>query len=240
LTIEPRGDSSLTLADMIIRGTFDKTIHSLGTGKAPGPDGIPNEIIKFLPPETRSALFSLLCLLAHKSYTPPEWCHSTTCLLHKKGDPTLLDNYRPIALMKNLLKLWTALIKDAGSKYTETNGILSDQHDGFRKHPSIHDALSPIIMMMEDAKLYHKDFYVMYADFKGAFNAADHRIMFKHMRQFGMPPTFVDIGEHLYGDSSTDYITPYGPTPSIDINRGTLQGDTLSLLFTLFLEPFLS
>jgi hypothetical protein len=41
--------------------------------------------------------------------------------------------------------------------------------------------------MMEDAKLYHKDFYVMYADVKGAFNAADHRIMFKSMRQLGMP-----------------------------------------------------
>jgi hypothetical protein len=95
-------------------------------------------------------------------------------------------------------------------------------------------------MMMEDAKLYHKDFYVMYANFKGAFNAADHHIMFKHMRQLGMPPTFVDTCEQLHGVSSTDYITPYGPTPSIDINRGTLQGDTLSpFLFTLFLEPFL-
>jgi hypothetical protein len=77
---------------MITRDTFDKTITSLGTGKAPGPDGSPNEIIKFLPLATRSALFSLLSLLAHNTYTPPEWCHSTTCLLHKKGDPTLLDN----------------------------------------------------------------------------------------------------------------------------------------------------
>jgi hypothetical protein len=80
----------------------------------------------------------------------------------------------------------------------------------------------------------------MYADFKGAFNAADHRIMFKHMRQLGMPSTFVDTCEHLYGVSSTEYVTPYGPTPSIEINRGTLQGDTLSpFLFTLFLKPFL-
>jgi hypothetical protein len=142
--------------------------------------------------------------------------------------------------MNNLLKLRTALINDAGSTYVETHGILSDQQDGFRKHRSIHDALSSIMMMMEDAKLYHKDFYVMYADFKGAFNAADYRIMFKHMRQLGMPPTFVDSCEHLYGVSSTEYITPYGPTPFIDINRGTLQGDTLSpFLFTLFLEPFL-
>jgi hypothetical protein len=80
----------------------------------------------------------------------------------------------------------------------------------------------------------------MYADFQGAFNATDHRNMFKHMRQLGMPSTFVDTCEHLYGVSCTDYITPYGPTPSIDINRGILQRDTLSpFLFTLFLEPFL-
>jgi hypothetical protein len=184
---------------MITRDTFDKTLNSLGTGKAPGPDGFPKEIIKFLPPATRSALFSLLSLLAHKSYTPPEWCHSTTCMLQKKGDPTLLDNYRPIALMNNLHNLWTALIKDACSKYTETHGILSDQQDGFRQHHSIHDALlSSTIMTMEGAKLHNKDIYVMYADFKGAFNAADHRIMFKHMRQFGMPSTFMDTstGSH--------------------------------------------
>jgi hypothetical protein len=54
--------------------------------------------------------------------------------------------------MNNLLKLWTALIKDTGSKYAETHGILSDQPDGFRHQRSIHDALSSIIiMMMEDA-----------------------------------------------------------------------------------------
>jgi hypothetical protein len=93
---------------------------------------------------------------------------------------------------------------------------------------------------MEDAKLHNKDIYVMYADFKSAFNAADHRIMFKHMRQLGILSTFVDTCEHLYGVSSTDHITSYGSIPSIDINRGTLQGDTHSpFLFTLFLEPFL-
>jgi hypothetical protein len=95
-------------------------------------------------------------------------------------------------------------------------------------------------MTMEDAKAQNKDIYVMYADLKGAFNADDYNIMFKHMRQLGMPPTFIDTSEHLYGVSATEYITPYGPTPSIDINRGTLQGDTLSpFVFTLFLESFL-
>jgi hypothetical protein len=145
---------------MITRDIFDKTISSFGTGKAPGPDGVPNDIIKFLPLATRSALFFVLFLLAHKAYTIPKWCHSTTCLPHKKDDPTLLDNYRPIALMSNILKLWTALIKYARSKYAESHGILSNQQDGFRYQRNIHDALSSIItsiiMMMEDTKIYKK------------------------------------------------------------------------------------
>jgi hypothetical protein len=99
--------------------------------------------------------------------------------------------------MNNLLKLWTALIKDAGLKYAETHGILSDEQDGFRHQRSIHDA-----------KLYEKDIYVMYADFKGAFNTADHCIMFKVMRQLGMPPTFAETCEDIYGVSTIDYITP--------------------------------
>jgi hypothetical protein len=142
--------------------------------------------------------------------------------------------------MNSLLKLWTVLIEDAGSEYKETHGILSDQQDGFHLQRSIHDALASIMMMMEDAKLYNKDIYFMYADFKGAFNAADHRIMFKHMRQLGIPSTFVDTCEQLYGISTTNYIISYGSTPSMDIHRVTLQDDTLSpFLFNLFLEPFL-
>jgi hypothetical protein len=118
---------------------------------------------------------------------------------------------------------------DAGSKYAETHDILSEQQDEFRLLRSIiHDALASIIMMMEDAKLYNKDIYIIYADFKGAFNAADHRIMFKHMRQLGMPPTFVNTCEQFYGVSATDYISPStAPThPSIITAapcRGTLS-----------------
>jgi hypothetical protein len=45
---------------MIARDTFDKTIHSLGTGNGRGPDGIPNDIIKFLPKATHFTLYEVL------------------------------------------------------------------------------------------------------------------------------------------------------------------------------------
>jgi hypothetical protein len=90
--------------------------------------------------------------------------------------------------MNNLLELWTAPIKGAGSKYAEPHGIISVWQDGYRLLRNIDDALASIILMIEDAIIYNKNIYIMYSDLKGAFTAADHRIMFKHMRQLGMPP----------------------------------------------------
>jgi hypothetical protein len=59
----------------------------------------------------------------------------------QKGDPTLLDNYPPIALMNNLLKLWTVLLKDTSSKHVETHHILSEQQNGFRLLRNIDDII---------------------------------------------------------------------------------------------------
>jgi hypothetical protein len=75
------------------------------------------------------------------------------------------------------------------------------------------------LMMMEDAKIYNKGIYIMYADFKGAINAADHRTMFKQMRQLGM---FLRSLTHVSNSmESLPPITtpPYGRTPFI-VTRG--------------------
>jgi hypothetical protein len=68
----------------------------------------------------------------------------------QNDDPTILDYYRPVALMNNLLYLGTTVIQNACSKYAENHGILSEQQDGFRHLRSIYDALASIMMMMED------------------------------------------------------------------------------------------
>ena len=79
-----------------------------------------------------------------------------------------------------------------------------------------------------------------FADFKGAFNGTDHRLMFQFMRELGIPECYVATCEQLYLASNTYYMTPHGNTADIPIRRGTLQGHTLSpFLFTLFLEPLM-
>ena len=94
--------------------------------------------------------------------------------------------------------------------------------------------------MYEDAKLSKNNIYTAYSDFKGAFGGMDHRILFLTMRQLGFPESYTTTCEQLYKASSTCYMTPVGNTPQTQVNKGTLQGDTLSpFLFTIFMEPLL-
>jgi hypothetical protein len=212
------------------------------TGKAPGPDTIPNEIIKFLPEKAHDVIYSLFTIMAKHSYTPRKWCTSATKLIYKpnKTDPNNPTNYRPIALMNCILKIWTSILTNIGTQIAETEGIFSDTADGFRSHRNIYDSISTHITMYEDAKISKQNIYTAYSDFKGAFGGMDHRILFQIMKEYGFQDSYINTCKQLYDVSNTYYMTPHGNTSPISIQRGTLQGDTLSpFLFTIFMEPLL-
>ncbi len=93
--------------------------------------------------------------MAKHAYTPSKWCTSATKLIYKpnKTDPNNPSNYRPIALMNCVLKLWTSILTNIGTHTAEIEGIFSDIADGFRARRQIYDSLTTHIMMYEDTKL---------------------------------------------------------------------------------------
>jgi hypothetical protein len=127
--------------------------------------------------------------MARYSYTPKKWCTSATKLIYKplKTDPHNPSNYRPIALMNCILKLWTSIFASIETQPAESEGIFSDTVDGFRSHTNIHDSLSTHILMYpyEDAKISKRNIYTVYSDFKGTFGGMDHRILFQLMKEYG-------------------------------------------------------
>jgi len=99
--------------------------------------------------------------MAKHNHTPREWYKSVTCLLYKpnKKDPHNAAYYSPIALMNEILKLWTSILTNIGSPWAEAQRVLSDTAAGFRRHIKINDSLSTHIMVYEDAKLSKKHIY---------------------------------------------------------------------------------
>lgn len=94
----------------------------LPNGKAPGPDGIPNEVLKVtvgLFPQFFTELFNSC---KRNAYYPPEWKTANLVLLRKQGKA--LDNpsaYHPLCMLDSVGKLFEKLLTGRLRKHlTET------------------------------------------------------------------------------------------------------------------------
>ncbi|KAJ9509771.1 hypothetical protein QJQ45_011629 [Haematococcus lacustris] len=173
---------------------FQECLSRLAGGKAPGPDGVENEIIKMLPWEMRDTIHQLFIIMWATGCTPTTWKTSDTCLLYKdKGQETDLNSYRPM-----------------------------------------------LVMALEDAKLAKADIYALLVDFTSAFNTTCQDKLLWIMHDLGFPTDATDAVKDLYTGATTRFKTPYGHTDPIPVNRGTIQGDSLSpFLFLIYIEPLL-
>lgn len=226
-----------TVADF---NTYMQCVQHLCSNKSPGPDGVPNEVLRCLPEEVHVAMHTLMQVMWIKARTPARWAQSKTVLLYKKGDPLEVKNYRPIALANTTYKLWTGLIAAAVAEFAEEQHVLSSVQEGFRPHRNTDRQLQNMLHLLEDAALTAQDLYVMYIDFSSAFNTIDHDKLLMIMYDLGFPDDAIQVVRDLYRTAATRVDTRHGSTPSISVERGTLQGDTLSpLLFIIFLEPLL-
>jgi hypothetical protein len=94
--------------------------------------------------------------------------------------------------------------------------------------------MSTHITIYEDAKLSKRNIDTAYSDFKGAFGGMDHRILFQLVKEYGFQDSYINTCKQLYAASNTYYITIHCNTLPIPIDRGTLQGDTLSPFFSRY------
>ncbi len=85
-----------------------------------------------------------------------------------------------------------------------------------------------------------QDLYLLYVDFSSAFNTIDHDKLLCVMHGLGFPEDAIEVIAELYTDAITKIKLDFAETGPIKIERGTIQGDTLSpLLFLIFIEPLL-
>ena len=225
------------IADRI---AFNDCVTTLAHGKAPGPDGVVNEVIQALPRVAMDALHLLFQLMWAAGHTPDAWKESVTALLYKKGDSLLLPNYRRVGLEMALYKLYTKLITCTLIDYTERTGMLSTNQWGFRPKRGTIQALEMLVYALEDAKLFRKDLYLLMIDFTAAFDTIDQDKLLIIMYDLGYPTDAIEVVKDLYAGAATCFRTPGGSTPTLKVDRGTIQGDGLSpLLFAIYLEPLL-
>jgi hypothetical protein len=164
-----------------------------------------------------------------------------TILLYKKGNPSSITNYRPIALANTIYKLFTSTFTSLFFAYGEQYQILHDSLEGFRSERCTFKQLQHPNTALDDALFTNHDIYLFYTDFKNAFGSIDHAKLLAIMADLGYPQDAVILVGNIYSQSSTIFSSTYfSRTLPISILRGTIQGNTLNpYLFIIFLGPLL-
>jgi hypothetical protein len=114
-----------------------KAIKGLKVGKAPGPNGILNRVLRHLPKRVITFLTKVLNTILRRQYFPPVWKHVRAMPILKPGkDPTLPSSYRPISLLDTVGRLSEKILLSRVLQEVKERGLLRDEQFGFRTRHS--------------------------------------------------------------------------------------------------------
>ena len=84
-------------------------ISKLGNKKQAGEDRVVNEVFKIMihNEQFQDILLKILNTCIEKETIPDNWRQSNIFMIYKKNDPNESLNYRPIALLNSIYKLYT-------------------------------------------------------------------------------------------------------------------------------------
>ncbi|KAJ3572016.1 hypothetical protein NP233_g3369 [Leucocoprinus birnbaumii] len=105
-------------------------IKALSSFKAPGPDGIPNVVLKETAEIIAPYLVWIYRAILDLEHQFSGWKTFTTVVLRKPGKPSyeVPKAYRPIALLCTLGKVLTAIVTEELSCLLESNNLLPEKH----------------------------------------------------------------------------------------------------------------
>lgn len=162
-------------------------------------------------------------------------------MIHKKGDTSNWDNYRPIALLDCFYKAYSLIILGKLETYFLKNNIISDLQFGFKPGFSVSQAIWTCLSIIEDANRYDKEIHIEYLDFKKAYDRVEWDTMIRVLEYYKTPAHIVGNIQAILSNRSARFITPIGTSAPKAISRGLPQGDTISpILFSIFFNILLT
>ena len=208
-------------------------IKKLNSSKAFGPDNIPAIIWK---DDIFHDLLLKLCNFCLINKTcPSSWRTSQIIPVPKKGDLTLVTNYRGISLLPIAAKIYNKLILNR--LLPKVDPLLRKNQNGFRAGRSTLSQVLTLRRIIEEITNCNKEAVFIFVDFSKAFDSIDRSKMFEILGLYGIPEPIIEAIRVLYTNTSSTIMTPDGETEPIDIMAGILQGDTLApFLFIMVLD----
>lgn len=237
-------DSDNTFQCLNVDITEDEVKESLKharCGKAAGPDGIINEVLKAAQSSIVLFLTKYFNAIFSKGVFPSEWTKATIFPLHKKGDLNNPDNYRGIALLSCVSKLYTHILNKRLTDWAAANDIISDAQAGFRKSYSTIDHIFTVYALVQKHFLSNRKVYVSFVDFRKAFDTVKRHVLWNILSDIGVGGKMLSALQSMYKSVRFCVMDSMTCTDYFECMQGLKQGCLASpTLFSFLINELAS
>jgi len=211
-----------------------KAIDRLLSGKAPGKDSIPAEVIKCGKSTLLEPLHKLLCQCWDEGEFPQDMRDANIITLYKnKGDRSDCNNYRGISLLSIVGKLFARIALTRLQKFADQ--VYPESQCGFRSKRSTIDMVFSLRQLQEKCREQHKPLHIAFIDLTKAFDLVSRDGLFKILPLIGCPLKLLSIVRSFHDGMLSTVQYDGNTSTEFEVKSGVKQGCVLApTLFGIF------
>uniref|UniRef100_A0A3B1IPA0 Reverse transcriptase domain-containing protein n=1 Tax=Astyanax mexicanus TaxID=7994 RepID=A0A3B1IPA0_ASTMX len=168
---------------------------------------------------------------------PRVWKTAHVIPLHKGGEATELNNYRPISKLSCLAKSLESLVNSQLKSFLNENSILSNYQSGFREGHSTISAVTLVLNDLYSDCIQKKHCAAVFIDLTKAFDTVGHTLLLRNLKKIGFDAKALEWSQNYLTDRQQCTAFNNYESDFLAISKGVSQGSILGpVLFNIYIN----
>jgi len=213
--LHQKNNKTDVMEDLILPEEVKRQIRRLPAKSVPGPDKISYAVWKWLDWEGK-LLAQIFEICRRNGKIPSSWKTCSTILIHKKGEESVITNWRPISLQNTMYKVYAALIARRLASWALEAEAISPSQKGFLPFEGCFEHTFLLQSAMTDARRSNRNLSIVCLDLKDAFGSVPHSTLLNLLQRAGLTGSTITLLKTSTPPPAATFVLATQPgTPSL-------------------------